>query len=162
LHAKLLAEFELHPFRVYEDMVGQPILDSQSEPIEGRVFRIPNACIHIVHCKNDLFPQGPVVNDNHRSIKGLKFVVPQDVKNSRLRYCGIANEPGVVRQNSNSLPYESNVWPLTASQIKKMHSGLTVIFRAIQIIAANQIQVRSLRDELRCQAECVGLVATTG
>ena len=37
-HAKLLDEFNLHLFRVNEDMVGEPILDSECQPIEKRIL----------------------------------------------------------------------------------------------------------------------------
>src|SRR5277367_4758223 len=37
LHAKLLDEFKLHLFRMNEDVVGEPILDSQCDPIDARV-----------------------------------------------------------------------------------------------------------------------------
>ena len=81
-HAELLAELKLHLFRVNEDVVGQTILDSQGEPIEQRILRIPTCRIHIVSCEDDSFPQDPVVKHEQGSIKGLQFVVPQDVKNS--------------------------------------------------------------------------------
>ena len=76
LYAKALDEFELHLFRMNKDMVGKPILDSQGNPVEERVFGIPLVCIHIVRREDDSLPQEYVVEHKERSIQSLKFVVP--------------------------------------------------------------------------------------
>src|SRR5215469_2015858 len=74
LRAKVLHEFELRLFCVNEDMVGEPILDLQREPIDERISRIPPACIHIVRREDDPLPQELVVKHKQRSVQGLKLV----------------------------------------------------------------------------------------
>ena len=92
--AKLLDEFTLHLFRVNEDMVGKPILDSERQPIEERIVGVPPAGIHIVHGAGRSSSPSLVVKHQQRSIEELEFVVPQDMKDSRPGRRGVANQPG--------------------------------------------------------------------
>ncbi len=126
-------------------MVGKPILDSQRKPIEAGIVRIPYARIHVMHGENYFFPEPLVVKHQQRSIEGLEFIVPQDVKDSWLRFCSVANQPGVVRLEPwKVFLRKPTSEPLIASQIKKAHSGLAAKFRAIQFVATNHVQCRAL------------------
>ena len=66
----------LHLGRVNEDMIGQPILDSQGKAIERRVLRISLARINVVRGEDDLLSQQLVVQHQKSSIEELEFVVP--------------------------------------------------------------------------------------
>ena len=110
-HAELLDEFTLHLLRMNEDVVGEPILDSQRKPIEARILGIPLARIHIVRCEDDPFPQQPVVKHQQRSIEELEFVIPQDMKDLRLGCRSIANQLGIVHRHPEDLPYEAGIRP---------------------------------------------------
>jgi hypothetical protein len=160
--AEFLDEFKLHSFRMNEDAVGKAILDSKRKPIEMSIFRIAPACIHIVQCEDDLFPQELVIKHQQSSIEELELVVPQDVKDFRLGCGSVANQSRIVDQNSGDLSYETCVGLLIASQIKKGHSGCSSEIRAIQVIVTNQVQNHPFRDERRRQTECIGLVGAAG
>ena len=86
-----------------KDVVGKPILDSEREPVEARIPRIPLAGIDIVRGEDDFFPQELVVKRQQRSIEELEFVIPQDMKDSRLGCRRIANELGIVHRHPEEL-----------------------------------------------------------
>src|SRR5712691_10250175 len=75
--------------------------------------------------------------------------------------CGrVSDEPNVIAQDSRDLPYQTGVRSLIASQIEHVQSWRPTQFGAVQLIAGNEIQTYTFRDERCCQAECVWLVGT--
>jgi hypothetical protein len=104
-----------HLFRMNKDVVGLPILDSQGKSIEARIFRVSPIGIYIVHSKDNLLPEKPVVKHQQRAIEVLKFVIPQDVKKFGLGCRSVAKQLRVVRQNPESLLSNADIRPRTAS-----------------------------------------------
>src|ERR1700677_3966422 len=72
------------------------------------------------------------------------------------------NQAGVVLTYSRHLGCETGVAALITSQIQKMQFGVRVIFRAIELVAADQIDGGSLRDEVASHATYVRPVAAAG
>ena len=128
------------------------------------IFRVSLACIHIVSREDDAFsPAACKENRQQRSIKQLKFVIPQNMKDSRLGCRGIPNQLGVIPRKPEHFSQQADVRALTALQIAESsvpalpwNSGKS---RLSLPITSNGCP---FGDELHCQAEYVGPVRPTG
>ena len=83
---------------------------------------MPPTGIYIVRSEKDSLPEEPVVEHQQRAIEKLKFVVPQDIKDSWLGSGGITNQPAVVQQHPEDLLYKPSIRPFIPTQIKKDYS----------------------------------------
>src|SRR5690349_5628153 len=90
-----------------------------------------------------------------------EFVVPQDVKGSRLGRGSVAQQLEIVRQDSDHLFWQAGVWILVPSQFEKVQSRNPVVFRAVEFVAADQVQRNALGDQFLGQSENVRSVAAS-
>src|SRR3984885_14982410 len=98
-----------------EDVVCEPILNSQRKPIETGIPGVPPACIYVVHCEGNSFPKSLVVEHQQRAIEQLELIVPEDVKDSRLGCSDVTNQLDVVSQYPKHLPQEYDISTLASS-----------------------------------------------
>ena len=162
MNVKLLEELTPHLLRVNKDMIGQPVLNSQGQTVEKRVVGVSLARIHVVRGERDLLSQHLVVEHQQRPIEDLELVVPQDVQDLRPCGRGVAEESRIVDQHSRHLRRETGTLALIPAQIEKVELGTHAQFGAVQLIAPDEIQTDTPRDERRRQAERVRPVATAG
>src|ERR1017187_4500083 len=84
------------------------------------------------------------------------------MKNLWLGFRSVLDKLGIVHRYPEDLSKGADILPLTASQVKMVHSGVAAEFREIELIATNQIKSGPFGRKRLCQTEYVGLVATAG
>src|SRR6516164_2715634 len=95
-------------------------------------------------CKNNPLSKQLVIEHQQRSVEEFKFVVPKDVKDPGPGGRRVANKSAVVFQDANDFISKRRVFALVAAKVKKVHLGITVQFRAINIITAYEIEIYSV------------------
>src|SRR6266550_3169130 len=161
-YTKALDELFFHRGRMNENVVGQAILNSQCEAIEDRVVRIPLGRINVMCGEGDLLPLQFVIEHQQGSIEGVKLIVPQDMEDRRLRARRVSDKSRIVGHHTPYLGGETGIWLLTASQIEKSEVLARMEFRAVHLVATNEIQAHAFRTERHSQSECVRLVNASG
>src|SRR5215467_2352907 len=101
---------------MHEQVVGQPVLESQRKAIEGGVIVVALRRVYVVHGKHNIFPEQLVVIREESSIEMKELVIPQDVKDLRLGSGRVPDQLGVVAQNPCRLFPQADVWILVASE----------------------------------------------
>ena len=154
-NAEILDQLISHLAGVNEDMVAQPVLHSEREPVEPRIIAVPLPLIHIVRGESDLFSQHPVIEHQQSAVEELDLAVPQDMKHGRPRQSGIAHQRRVMSQDAPQFGGQRRPGPGWRPEIEKAEMGRGVHLRAVHLVAADDIQANALQDQGSGQAERV-------
>src|SRR6476661_6890189 len=91
--------------------------------------------------ERDLFAEKPVVEHQDGTVEELELVIPEQMKNSRLRRRRIANESDIVLQHSRDFAQRSGFGTLITAQIEKSDVRIAPQLRHIQVVAADEVYV---------------------
>src|SRR6266481_4422494 len=83
------------------------------------------------------------------------------MKNFGFRSRSVANQLGVEQQDPGDLSYKPGITALINPQVKKGQSRLFMEFRAVKVVAADDIQCGAPGDERGGQTQCVSSVVST-
>ena len=72
-------------FGVDEDVVGEPVLDLEAEPVHARIAAVALGRVDVVRGQRDLPAAQPVVEHQRGAIEHLELVVPEDVEDRQPR-----------------------------------------------------------------------------
>src|SRR4051812_36753959 len=113
--AKFCSQLLFHPARVDEDVVHQPILNAQREPVEPAVVAVPASGIHVMDRQNQALPVHPVIEHQNRAVEELNLVVPEDVKYLCIACSGVANQLVVIRGQACEFAQQVGIVALIAA-----------------------------------------------
>ena len=112
--------------------------------------------------KDDPFPEKTVVEHQHSSIEVLELVIPEDMKDPRLRSYDVFRQARIVGQDTNEFAVQGGVLPLITAQIQKGYEWFAVQLGCVQLIAADEINADPLTYQSGGHAECVRPVVPAG
>src|SRR5690348_15868596 len=98
-HTEFLLKVRFHLFGMNENVIGEAVLNAQSQAIKRRILATPFGEMHIVRSENNFLAEEFVIERQERTIEGFTFVVPQDMKDFRFGFSSVEHECRVVFQN---------------------------------------------------------------
>src|SRR5690606_21154775 len=155
-HLKVVLELLLHLIGVHEKMIGEPILDSQSDPIEPTVVAVSPRGIDVMSGEDHLATADAVIEHQDGAIEVLELVVPQYVKDRRLRSRRVDDQPSVILQEATCLHQNGRILALISPQVEKADEPARMEFRCVHLVAPDELHEHTESRQGARQAKGVG------